>query len=99
MPASFLKIGGALVQDAILQLVEVTQELNRHWWCSVECRQTLDRRIAVEDLLGKDFQVLTHDQAGAEHVVFDGFVAEASLRYEVFGSYTARLKAVTRSYR
>jgi type VI secretion system secreted protein VgrG len=99
MPASFLKIGGELVQDAILQLVDVTQELNCHWWCSVECRQTEDRRIPVEDLLGQDLQILTRDQTGAEHVVFDGFILEAGLLYEIFGSYTARLKAVTRSYR
>jgi type VI secretion system secreted protein VgrG len=99
MPASFLKIGGELVQDAILQLVEVTQELNQHWWCRVECRQTEDQRIPVENLLGQDLQIVTRDQAGAEHVVFDGFVLEASLLYEVFGSYTARLKAVTRSYK
>lgn len=99
MPASFLKIGGELVQDAILQLVEVTQELNQHWWCRVECRQTEDKRIPVENLLGQDLQIVTRDQAGAEHVVFDGFVLEASLLYEVFGSYTARLKAVTRSYK
>ncbi|MEO8371390.1 MAG: type VI secretion system tip protein VgrG, partial [Candidatus Solibacter sp.] len=88
-----------LVQDAILQLVEVTQELNQHWWCRVECRQTEDKRIVVEDLLGQDLQIVTRDQAGAEHVVFDGFVLESSLLYEVFGSYTARLKAVTRSYK
>src|ERR1017187_4986957 len=99
MPASFLKIGGELVQDAILQLVEVTQELNQHWWCRVECRQTEDKRIPVENLLGQDLQIITRDQAGAEHVVFDGFVLETSLLYEVFGSFTARLKAVTRSYK
>src|SRR5581483_3585220 len=99
MPASFLKIGGELVQDALLQRVEVAQELNRHWWCRVECRQTEDRRVPVEDLLGKDLQIVTRDQAGAERVVFDGFVLEAGLLYEVFGSFTARLTAVTRSYK
>jgi type VI secretion system secreted protein VgrG len=99
MPASFLIIGGELVKDAILHLVEVSQEINQHWWCRVECRQTEDRRVPVEDILGQDLQIVTRDQSGAEHVVFDGFVLEASLVYEVFGSYTARLRAVTRSYK
>lgn len=98
MPASFLKIGDELVQDAILHHVEITQELDRHWWCRVECRQTEDKRIPVENLLGQDLQIVTRDQAGAAHVLFDGFILEAGLLYEIYGSFTARLQAVTRSY-
>jgi len=71
MAASFLKIGGELIQDAILKSVEVTQELNRHWWCTVDCRQTEDRRFPVEDCLGNDLQIVTYAQQGAEHVIFD----------------------------
>src|SRR5437660_10209327 len=99
MPARYLKIGGALIQGAILELVEVTQELNQHWGCRVESRQTKDARFPLEDTLGKDLQIVTYDQKGAEHVIFDGFVLEGELEYEIYGSYTARLTSVTRSYK
>jgi len=99
MSSSYIKIGGDLIKDAILGTVEVTQELNQHWWCHIECRQTEDQRFPVEDCLGKDLQIVTYDQDGTEHVVFDGFVLEGELEYEVFGSYTARLTGVTRSYK
>jgi uncharacterized protein involved in type VI secretion and phage assembly len=99
MSASYIKIGGELVQDAVLMLVEVDQKLNQHWWCRVECRQSSDRRIAVEDALGKDFQVLTKDQQGAEHILFDGFVLDSELDYEIYGSFLARITGVTHSYK
>lgn len=99
MASSFLKLGGQLVADAILDLVEVAQELNRHWWCTVECRQTEDQRFPFEDCLGKDFQLVTYDELGAEHVLFNGFVLEAGLEYKIYGNYAARLVAVTHTYR
>jgi uncharacterized protein involved in type VI secretion and phage assembly len=99
MPAPYLKIGGNLIDDAILSIVEVTQELNHHWWCTIECRQTEDKRFPAEASLGQDVQVLTHDDEGGEHVIFDGFVLDVELTYEIWGSYTAHLVAVTRSYR
>ncbi|MEW6366065.1 MAG: phage baseplate assembly protein V [Acidobacteriota bacterium] len=98
MAASYIKIGGDLLKDAVLEVVEVTQELNRHWWCTIECRQTEDQRFAIEDFLGQDLQVLTRDQDDAERTVFDGFVLDVELEYEIFGSYTARITGVTRSY-
>src|SRR5581483_268533 len=99
MPASYLKIGGELVADAILESVEITQELNRHSWCRVLCRQTEDRRFPVETFLGKDLQIFTYDEKGAEAIVFDGFVLQAKLIYEIYGSYTACITSVTRSYK
>jgi type VI secretion system secreted protein VgrG len=98
MEAAYLKIGGDLIKDAILVAVEITQELNRHWWCRIECRQTEDKRFPTEQCLGQDVQVLTYDQGGNESVVFDGFIFDVELTYEVWGSYTAQLSAVTRSY-
>ena len=68
MPASYLKIGGELISNAILLNLEVKQELNQHWWCSIECRQTEDSRFPIEESLGKDVQVLTYDQEGAEQL-------------------------------
>jgi Rhs element Vgr protein len=99
MSAAYLKIGGDLTKDALLSSVEVTQELNDHWWCTVVCRQTEDKRFPTEDCLGKDLQILTYDDAGTENVLFDGFILDVELTYEVWGSYTAQLTAVTRSYK
>jgi uncharacterized protein involved in type VI secretion and phage assembly len=99
MPASYLKIGGNLSDNAVLESVEVTQALNDHWRCHVECRQTGDVRIAVEDSLGKDLQIVTRDQQGAQHIVFDGIVLEATIVYEIWGTYTARFAGITRSHK
>jgi uncharacterized protein involved in type VI secretion and phage assembly len=99
MAAPYLKIGGDLMEDAITSLVEITQELNSHWWCTIECRQTEDKRFPAERCLGKDLQILTYDENGAEEVLFDGFVLDVELTYEIWGSYSARLVAVTRSYK
>lgn len=99
MQAAYLKIGGDLIKDAILVSVEITQQLNRHWWCKLECRQTEDKRFPSEQCLGKDIQVLSYDDKGKESTVFDGFVFDVELIYEVWGSYSARLMAVTRSYK
>ena len=99
MAAPYLKIGGDLVKDAILSLVEIVQELNRHWWCTIECRQTGDKRFPAESCLGKDLQILGYGEDGAEHVMFDGFILDAELTYELWGSYSARLVAVSRSYK
>jgi type VI secretion system secreted protein VgrG len=106
MAASFLKVfidgkelTGEFSEDAILGEVEVRQELNHHWWCSVECRQTEDRRFPIEDSLGKKLKVQAVDEAGTSHTLFDGFVLEGELEYEIFGSFTARLTGVTKSYK
>jgi type VI secretion system secreted protein VgrG len=99
MAAAYLKIGGDLIKDAALVSVEITQELNHHWWCKIECRQTEDKRFPTEQCLGQDVQVLTFDQGGKQSVVFDGFIFDVELTYEVWGSYTAQLKAVTRSFK
>jgi type VI secretion system secreted protein VgrG len=93
-----IKINGKALQDSILASVEVAQELNQHWWCRVECRQTGDNRPPLEDWLGQDLQVVVSDADGS-HTVFDGFVLEGDLRYEVYGSYTASLVSVTSSYK
>jgi type VI secretion system secreted protein VgrG len=99
MSAAYLSIGGDLIKDALLTSVEITQELNQHWWCTVVCRQTEDKRFPTEQCLGQDIQILASDDSGAQSVVFDGFVVDVELTYEVFGSFTAQLEAVTRSYK
>jgi uncharacterized protein involved in type VI secretion and phage assembly len=99
MSVAYLSIGGDLIKDALLSSVEITQELNHHWWCTVFCRQTEDERFPSEQCLGQDIQILTYDDNGAQNVVFDGFVLDVELTYEVSGSYMARLTGVTRSYK
>ena len=99
MALPHIQIGDNLLQDALLASVEITQELNQHWWCTVVCRQTEDKRIPVEDFLGRTVQIKTTDQDGVEHVNFSGFVLDVELNYEVWGSYTAQLTAVSESYK
>src|SRR5882724_5020931 len=96
--ASFVKIGGELLSDSLLARVTVLQELNSHWWCEIECRQTSDQRFPAEDMLGKDLTVTAVGEDGVEVSIFDGFILESELDYEVSGSYGARMQAVSRSY-
>lgn len=99
MPASYLKIDGELLQDALLASLEIEEELNHHSWCRVLCRETRDRRFPFESLAGKTLQVVTYDQQGAENVLFSGFVLESSMEYEIYGSYILRTLAVSLSYK
>ena len=110
-----LKINGELVKDVILQHVSITQALNDHWRCHAECRHTQDQRllslaaaaleaatgstITVEEWLGKSLQVIEIEQDLSEHVLFDGFVLEVELVYELSGSFTALLQGVTQSFK
>src|SRR5580765_6927947 len=94
-----LKIGGNSVADVIPGNVSVSQELNRHWWCNIQCRHLEDQRssaIRVEQWLGKDLQV-TATETG--HVIFDGFVFDVELLYERSGAYSVIMQGVTRSYK
>jgi type VI secretion system secreted protein VgrG len=99
MPASYLKIAGTVLEDAILSSVEVEEELNHHSWCRVECRQTLDRRFPFEEYLGQPLEVVTVDQQDTSQTIFSGFVLDSEMAYEIYGSYTARIVAVSASYK
>jgi uncharacterized protein involved in type VI secretion and phage assembly len=94
-----ITIGDNLLQDALLGSVEIVQELNQHWWCTIYCRQSTDRRIPIESFLGESVQVTTTGEDGAVHVNFTGFVLDVELAYEVWGTYTARLICVSESYK
>jgi type VI secretion system secreted protein VgrG len=119
MAASYLslRIDGEPLRDVILKHVSVSQELNHHWWCHVECRHTEDQRVSslldaaadalldqqstvkVEEWLGKPLQIVAVDQDLSESTLFHGFVLEVELEYELAGSYTALVQAVTNSYK
>ncbi len=106
MPTSYLdlKIDGQSVVDVIPGNVSVTQELNRHWWCQVQCRHLGDQRFGlggqsamrVEQWLGKDLQV-TAIESGV--TIFDGFVFDVELLYERSGAYSVMIQGVTKSYK
>lgn len=98
MALPYIKVGKGQLADALLSSVEVIQELNHHGWCTVVCRQTADRRIAVEELLGKSLEIKTTDESGSETIHFSGFIYDVQLEYEVWGSYTATIVAVSFSY-
>lgn len=93
-----MQIGDGTLGDALLSSVEVVQELNSHWWCTIVCRNTEDQRVPVEDLIGQSVEVKTLDESGVEHIHFAGTVHDVELEYEVWGSYTATLIAVSDSY-
>lgn len=105
MPASFVRITidgqplDSFSEGAILENVEIRQQLNHHWWCDIEIRQTEDKRFPFEDAIGKPLKIFSIADDGSESTVFTGFVLESELDYEVFGSFTARLVGVTLSYK
>jgi type VI secretion system secreted protein VgrG len=94
----YITIGDGTIGSALLSLVEVTQELNAHWWCRIQCRNTEDQRLPVEDLLGQAVDVKTADENGVETIHFTGSVQEVELEYEPWGSYGATLVAVSDTY-
>ncbi len=94
-----VEIGDNMLESALLASVEVKQELNQHWRCHIECRQTTDQRIKVEQFLGQSVEVKTTDDQGVTITHFAGFVLDVELTYEVWGSYGARLTAISDSYK
>lgn len=100
-----LRIDGQSVTDVIPGNVSITQQLNGHWWCQIQCRHLEDQRsggaqqsaIRAEEWLGKDLQVVATDNGGTP--IFDGFVFEVELVYELSSAYTVLIQGVTRSYK
>jgi type VI secretion system secreted protein VgrG len=100
-----LKISGDMFEqslaDAILLSVEVDQELNQHSWCKISCRrsdQNPDDRMYAETLLSSVVKISGFDEENNEVVVFQGFVIDVELTYEISGSYQALVTAVSSTY-
>jgi type VI secretion system secreted protein VgrG len=93
-----VSIGGNILNDAILQRVEVRQRLNDHWYCEIECRDTLDCPIPGEDALGSTCTLTTIGEDGSQHTIFSGILYDVAIRREVWGSYTAILRGVSMSW-
>ena len=100
MAIPVIKLGGEQLNTALFDelIITVTQELNTHWWCRLDLRETPDKRFAAEDHLGKTVQILTYDDQGQENELFKGIIVESELEYEIYGSYSAHLTATTKSY-
>ncbi len=94
----FVSIGGNMLDGAILGRVEVRQRLNDHWYCEIECRDTLGRPIPGEGALGAPCQLSNTAEDGTEHLIFSGVVIDVALRQEVWGSSTAILRAASTSW-
>ncbi|HLH03945.1 MAG TPA: phage baseplate assembly protein V [Bryobacteraceae bacterium] len=99
MNPAYLKIGGDLLSNALLDTVSVVQELNRHWLLEVEFRQTKDERPRYESYLGKSCSLFGYDDEGAQITFFEGFVLESKLRYLAYGNFGGYLRAVSESYK
>ena len=98
MPLPQIQVEGGLLAGELLSSVDVIQELNNHWWCTVVCRQTSDEPIAIDQMVGQTIDVRTVDPDGVEHVHFTGFILRVELLNEAWGSYSARLVAVSATY-
>ncbi len=95
---AFVTIGGDLLNGAILQRVEVRQRLNDHWFCEIECRDTLGYPIPGEDALGASCGLSITAEDGSNHIIFSGVIIDVALKQEVWGSYTALLRAASTSW-
>ena len=98
MQGGFVSLGGAILADALLTRVVIQQRLNDHWYCELECRDTMDRPIPGEDALGSECVITNTAEDGTQHVSFRGTVIDVALKHEVWGSYTCVLRAASPSW-
>jgi type VI secretion system secreted protein VgrG len=94
----YLKIDGEALKDAMISNLEIRQELGEHSWCEVEFRLLNQQRPPFEDYIGKSLEFVAFGEDGSETTIFEGFVLQGELDYELHGDYLARIRAVTRSY-
>lgn len=95
----YLKIDGQILKDAMISQLEIRQQLGDHYWCSVEFRLLDQAQPPVPTYLGKPFEFITFEEFTSELPIFSGLVLEAELEYGLHGDYTAKLTAVTKSYK
>lgn len=95
----YLKIDGQILKDAMISRLELRQQLGDHYWCSIEFRLLNQAQPPVPSYLGKPFEFVTFEEFTSELPIFSGLVLEAELEYGLHGDNTARLTAVTKSYK
>ena len=94
----YVQIGDTTLDQRLLVRTEIRQRLNDHWWCVIECRDTLGNAIEPDKLLGAPCRVSNWDELGQEHVAFDGIFVDVAVTREVWGSYSAKLTAASPSW-
>jgi len=94
----YLKIDGEPVKDAMISKLEIRQELGDHSWCELEFRLLNEQRPPFESYIGKSLEFVAFGEGGSETAIFEGFVLQGKLDYELHGDYKAVIRAVTRSY-
>jgi type VI secretion system secreted protein VgrG len=87
------------IAKTILVSMEVEQNLNQHWYCSLRLRDTVDARPDVEAQLGKPLKISTVSLDGSENVIFSGVVHSARLIYEVTGTFGVEIEAVSDTWK
>ena len=95
MTPSYVQIGAQNLTSDLLAQVVVEQRLNAHWTCTVVFRTTSDARPQIEAMQGQPLKITIVDITGTEHVLFAGFVQQAAIQYEVWGSFLATVHAVS----
>ncbi len=95
----YLKIDGQILKDAMISHLEIRQQLGDHYWCNVEFRLLSSDNPPVPTYLGKPFEFIAFEEFSSEFPMFSGLVLEAELEYGLQGDNTARLTAVTKSYK
>src|SRR5262249_33522400 len=95
----YLKIDGQLLDGAMISRLEIRQELGQHYWCDLEFRLLEQQRPPVASYLGKAIEFITFEEFSTELPIFSGLVIEAELSYELHGDFSAKLSAVTTSYK
>ena len=93
-----MSVGGNLLNDAIVQRVEVRQRLNDHWICEIECRSAMGYAIPGDEALGAECSLANTAEDGSEHLIFAGIVIDVAIKVEVWGSYSAVLRAASSSW-
>lgn len=94
----YVQIGDNELDQRLLIRVEIRQKLNDHWWCVIECRDTLGSPIQADKLLGAVCRIANMDELGQENVAFDGIFVDVAVKREVWGSYSAVLTAASPSW-
>jgi type VI secretion system secreted protein VgrG len=94
----YLKIDGEPLKDAMISKLEIRQEIGEHSWCELEFRLLNEQRPPFEDYIGRPLEFIAFGDDGAETAIFEGFVLQGELDYELHGDYLARISAVTKSY-
>ncbi len=99
MSMPFITLNDESLSAALLQELDVHQELNSHWTARIVLRDAPDRRPQVEGFAGKPLKISTFDLFGVENILFQGFVHRMRLIFEISGAWGAELTAISSTWK